>query len=126
MDQYKQVPAWWYLVILAAMYGISVAFCYVYDVGLPWYGMILALAINAVLLIPVGLMQAMCNVTINTGSLAALIAGYIWPGQLMNNVVFKIFLLVSTFQGLGYIRDMKVAHYMVWSSAPGSRELATC
>ena len=36
---------------------------------------------------------------------------------MMNNVVFKIFTLVSSAQGLGYIQDMKIGHYMVRPSS---------
>ncbi|KAH7166496.1 OPT oligopeptide transporter protein-domain-containing protein [Dactylonectria macrodidyma] len=112
MHAYKAVPEWWYAVIFAILLGISMAFIYVYDTGLPWWGLIISVLINVVLLIPIGLMKATCNVTVNTGVLAALIGGLIWPGKMVNNVVFKVFTLVCTFQGLGYIQSMKTGHYM--------------
>ncbi|KAI0011908.1 OPT superfamily oligopeptide transporter [Xylariaceae sp. FL0662B] len=112
MRAYKGVPEWWYGLIFAAIFGISVAFLYVYDTQLPWWGLIISILINLVLLIPIGLMKAMTNMTINTGALSALIAGFIWPGNLMNNVVFKVFTLVATFQGLAYVQSMKTGHYM--------------
>ncbi|KAH7139985.1 OPT oligopeptide transporter protein-domain-containing protein [Dactylonectria estremocensis] len=112
MHAYKAVPEWWYAIIFAILLGISMAFIYVYDTGLPWWGLIISVLINVVLLIPIGLMKATCNVTVNTGVLAALIGGLIWPGKMVNNVVFKVFTLVCTFQGLGYIQSMKTGHYM--------------
>ncbi|OJJ51693.1 hypothetical protein ASPZODRAFT_138766 [Penicilliopsis zonata CBS 506.65] len=112
MKNYKPVPLWWYGGIFLAIFGISVAFLYVYDTGLPWYGLILAIVLNVVLVIPTGIMMSTCNVTLSTTVISALIAGYIWPGQMVNNVVFKIFTIVSSYQGLGYIQDMKVGHYM--------------
>ena len=57
--------------------------------------------------------MAICNIKLSTAVISALIAGYVWPGMMMNNVVFKIFTLVSSAQGLGYIQDMKIGHYMV-------------
>lgn len=57
--------------------------------------------------------MAYCNIKLSTAVISALVAGYIWPGKMMNNVVFKIFTLVSSAQGLGYISVMKLAHYMV-------------
>ncbi|KAH6887660.1 OPT oligopeptide transporter protein-domain-containing protein [Thelonectria olida] len=112
MRAYKPVPEWWYSLIFAGLLGISMAFLYVYDTGLPWWGLIISVLINVVLLLPIGLMQATCNITVNTGVLAALIGGLIWPGKMVNNVVFKVFTLVCTFQGLGYVQSMKTGHYM--------------
>lgn len=113
MKRYKAVPQWWYAVVFLIMFGISIAFMYVYDTGLPWYGLILAIAINLVVLVPIGIMQAVCNISASTAVLSAFIAGFIWPGNMMNNVIFKIFTLTSTNQGLGYVKDMKIGHYMV-------------
>ncbi|RSL53641.1 hypothetical protein CEP53_007683 [Fusarium sp. AF-6] len=112
MRAYKPVPIWWYAGVFAALIGISMAFLYVENTQLPWWGLIISILLNIVLLIPIGLMKATCNITVNTGVLAALIGGFIWPGNMMNNVVFKVFTLVCTFQGLGYIQSMKMGYYM--------------
>ncbi|KAK5709483.1 hypothetical protein LTS12_028079, partial [Elasticomyces elasticus] len=94
------------------MFGLSIAFLYVYDTGLPWYGLVLSIAIIVVLLVPTGIMLAICNIQLSTAAISALIAGYAWPGMMMNNVVFKVFTLVSSVQGLGYVKDMKIGYYM--------------
>ncbi|PKX92239.1 small oligopeptide transporter, OPT family [Aspergillus novofumigatus IBT 16806] len=112
MKRYKQVPLWWYACTFLAIFSISIAFLYAYDTGLPWYGLILAIALHIILLLPTGIMMAYCNIKLSTAVISALVAGYIWPGKMMNNVVFKIFTLVSSAQGLGYISVMKLAHYM--------------
>lgn len=113
MRKYKDVPIWWYCIVFLILFGISLAFIYVEKTELPWWGLILALLIVLVLLVPVGIMQAMCNIGVSTAVISAFIAGFIWPGNTMNNVVFKIFLLTSVNQGLGYVKDMKLGHYMV-------------
>ncbi|KAJ4305971.1 hypothetical protein N0V88_000761 [Collariella sp. IMI 366227] len=112
MHAYKQVPEWWYAIFFAILMGISMAFLYVYKTQLPWWGLIVSVLLNIVLLVPIGIMAATCNITVNTGVLSALIAGFIWPGNMMNNVVFKVFTLVCTFQGLGYVQSMKTGQYM--------------
>lgn len=103
----------WYAGIFLSMFGLSIAFLYVYDTGLPWYGLVLSIAIIVVLLVPTGIMLAICNIQLSTAAISALIAGYAWPGMMMNNVVFKVFTLVSSVQGLGYVKDMKIGYYMV-------------
>ncbi|KAF7560133.1 hypothetical protein G7046_g4023 [Stylonectria norvegica] len=77
MQHYKAVPEWWYGIVFLGVFGLSMAFIYVEKTGLPWWGLILSIIINLVLLLPIGLMQATCNITINTGVLAALISGSI-------------------------------------------------
>lgn len=113
MKKYKDVPQWWYGIVFLILFGLSIAFIYVYDTGLPWYGLILALAINLMLLPPIGIMLSACNISVSTAVISAFIAGFIWPGNMMNNVIFKIFMFTSTNQGLGYLQDMKLGHYMV-------------
>lgn len=113
MKKYKQVPTWWYDCTFLGIFSISIAFLYAYDTGLPWHGLILAITLHVILLLPTGIMMAYCNIKLSTAVISALVAGYIWPGKMMNNVVFKIFTLVSSAQGLGYISVMKLAHYMV-------------
>lgn len=104
---------YWYAGVFLSILGVSMAFLYIYDTGLPWYGLILAIAVNVILLVPTGIMMALCNIQLSTAVISGFIAGYIWPGKMMNNVVFKVFTLVSSAQGLGYIQDMKIGHYMV-------------
>lgn len=113
MRQYKQVPMWWYAGVFLGISGISIAFFYIYDTELPWYGFILAVVLDMVLIVPAGIIMAICSITLSTAVISALTAGYIWPRQIINNVVFKIFTLVSSYQGLGFIKDMKIGHYMV-------------
>ncbi|KAJ9254886.1 hypothetical protein DTO207G8_3416 [Paecilomyces variotii] len=112
MQKYKTVPLWWYASVFFSMFGLSIVFLYVYDTGLPWYGMILAIGLVIVLIIPTGIMMSVCNIMLSTTVISAFIAGYLWPGKMVNNVMFKIFVLVSSYQGLGYVRDMKIGHYM--------------
>lgn len=50
---YKDVPVWWY-----ALTGVASLFCLIlaceyWPVQLPWYGVLLALAVSSILFIPV-------------------------------------------------------------------------
>ncbi len=52
MKVYKEVPIWWYLLILLGTFGLALGMAYAADSGLPWWGLIVSL-IFATLFIPV-------------------------------------------------------------------------
>ncbi|KAJ5703991.1 hypothetical protein N7493_011129 [Penicillium malachiteum] len=112
MAKYKPVPLWWYASSFVVMIALSIFFVEYYDTGLPWWGIILSLAINIVLFIPIGLMSALCNVTASTNILAVLIGGYIWAGKMVAVVIFKIMTFNTTGTAMVILRDMKTGRYM--------------
>ncbi|KAK9144054.1 hypothetical protein Syun_013454 [Stephania yunnanensis] len=58
MDKYSKVPQWWFLAILAANAGLALlaVFAYKEQVQLPWWGLLLALAIGIIYTLPIGIL----------------------------------------------------------------------
>ncbi|KAJ2856915.1 hypothetical protein J3B02_001335 [Coemansia erecta] len=106
-----QVPASWYLAIFVATIAMGIVSCQVFDL-LPWYGFILAIALAALLTLPVGLVEAVSNFQYALGVITELIAGYIWPGQPTFNASFKMFGYITMKQALMLTRDQKLGRYM--------------
>jgi hypothetical protein len=113
MKRYKPVPFWWYASTFVIMLALSIFFVEYYNTGLPWWGIILSMGINVLLIIPIGLMSALCNVTASTNILAVLIGGYIWAGKMVAVVIFKIMTFNTTGTAMVILRDMKTGHYLV-------------
>lgn len=63
MQRYKQVPQWWFLVLLAGSVAVSLLMCFVWkeQVQLPWWGMLFAFALAFVVTLPIGVIQATTN-----------------------------------------------------------------
>ena len=63
MKTYKQVPQWWYLVLLLGSIGLSLVTCFVWkeDVQLPWWGFLFAFALAWIATLPIGVIQATTN-----------------------------------------------------------------
>ena len=61
MSVYQEVPHWWFAVIGILAFVFSIVTVEVWDTKLPIWGVILAVAIGFVFLIPVGLIQAITN-----------------------------------------------------------------
>lgn len=87
MRRYEDAPISWYLTTFVAMLAIGIFVVEYYPVYLPWYGLLLALSITAVLFIPVGIVMA---ITIQHSSLyliCQLICGAVFPGRPVGKMV---------------------------------------
>ena len=91
MKVYPEVPQWWYAVFYAIMFALSLVCCKVYNLQLPWWGLVIALAMSWALTFP------QCAVFAITGSgpavnvTTALVRGYIFPGRPITNMTFKCY-----------------------------------
>lgn len=87
MRRYKDVPAGWYLGTFITMLAIGIFVVEYYPVYLPWYGLLLALAITAVLFIPVAIVMALTNQHSSLYLVSQMICGYVFPGRPVANMV---------------------------------------
>ncbi len=112
MQRYDDVPLLWYLVTFVAMLVIGIFVVEYFPVYLPWYGLLLALAITAVLFIPIGIVMAITNQQSSLYLICQLICGAIFPGRPVANMVFVTYCYISSTQGLKFASDLKLGHYM--------------
>jgi OPT oligopeptide transporter protein len=63
MRNYKQVPQWWFLILLvgSAMLSLMLSFVWKEQIQLPWWGMLFAFALAFIITLPVGVIQATTN-----------------------------------------------------------------
>ncbi|GAB4826463.1 Oligopeptide transporter 3 [Ancistrocladus abbreviatus] len=63
MKKYRQVPKWWFAILLVGSIALSLLISFVYkeQVQLPWWGMIFAFALAWVVTLPIGVIQATTN-----------------------------------------------------------------
>ncbi|KAF9994861.1 hypothetical protein BGZ79_000358 [Entomortierella chlamydospora] len=112
MQAYPEVPDWWYAAIFIAMTVISVVGCEVYDYKLPWWGVLLAIVLSCIFVLPVGLIQALTNQQPGLNIITEYVIGYILPGHPIANVTFKTLGYISMAQALMFVGDLKLGHYM--------------
>lgn len=68
---------------------------YSYPIHLPWYGLLLALAICTVLFVPIGIVMAITNQQSSLYLICQLICGIVFPGRPVANMVFVTYGYVS-------------------------------
>ncbi|XP_022973099.1 oligopeptide transporter 3-like [Cucurbita maxima] len=114
MQSYKQVPEWWFLILLFGSTVISLLMSIVWKdiVQLPWWGMLFSFAMAWIVTLPIGVIQATTNQQPGYDIIAQLIIGYILPGKPIANLLFKIYGRISTVHALSFLSDLKLGHYM--------------
>lgn len=112
MRKYKEAPEWWFLAIFVISFGFGITASQVWDTHMPWWTFIFAIAIAAFFIIPVGVVQAITNQQPGLNIVTEMIFGYIFPGRPVAMMLFKSFGYMTCYNGLQYVSDMKVGHYM--------------
>ncbi|CCM00225.1 uncharacterized protein FIBRA_02253 [Fibroporia radiculosa] len=112
MNQYPQVPDWWYGAILVTMFAFAVVSIEVWDTQFPVWALILALVISFAYTIPCGMIQAITNQQIGLNVITELIIGYALPGRPLAMMMFKTWGFITMYQALQFASDMKLGHYM--------------
>ncbi|KAH7864571.1 hypothetical protein Vadar_031133 [Vaccinium darrowii] len=114
MSKYKQVPEWWFWLILVVNIAATITACEYYNdqLQLPWWGVILACAIAIVFTLPIGIITAITNQTPGLNIITEYIIGYIYPGYPVANMCFKVYGYISMTQAVTFLQDFKLGHYM--------------
>ncbi|KAJ4305363.1 hypothetical protein N0V90_000894 [Kalmusia sp. IMI 367209] len=112
MKRYDDVPIFWYLMTGVSMAAIGMFVVEYYPVHLPWYGLLLALGIGAILFIPIGIVMAITNQQSSLYLICQLICGVVFPGRPVANMVFTTYGYITSTQGLKFSSDLKLGHYM--------------
>ncbi|KAK8172299.1 OPT oligopeptide transporter protein-domain-containing protein [Phyllosticta citrichinensis] len=112
MRRYNDAPMSWYLFTGAAMTAIGMFVVEYYPIHLPWYGLLLALGICALLFIPIGIVMAITNQQSSLYLICQLICGAVFPGRPVANMVFVTYGYITSTQGLKFSSDLKLGHYM--------------
>ncbi|KAI8969087.1 OPT family small oligopeptide transporter [Mycotypha africana] len=111
MRAYPEVPHWWYIAIFLIAFGVSFAVIYRWPIYLPWWGLILAIIISIIFVLPIGIIQAVTNQQPGLNVITEFIIGYARPGHPIANVVFKTYGYISMYQALVFVGDLKLGHY---------------
>ncbi|KAF8934116.1 OPT family small oligopeptide transporter [Dissophora ornata] len=111
MRVYPEVPDWWYLSLFVVTLALSMVTCVVWDF-MPWWAVILALAIAIFFVLPVGIVQAVTNQQPGLNIVTEYVIGYMLPGHAIANVTFKTYGYIVNVQALTFASDLKLGHYM--------------
>ncbi|CAG8787172.1 2541_t:CDS:2, partial [Cetraspora pellucida] len=87
---------------------IAIILCYTTNANLPWWALLLTVAIAIIMVLPIGIIQAISNWSIGLNVIVELVCGFLLPGNPIGNVYFKTYGYVSLFQCLLFVQDLKL------------------
>ncbi|KEI41575.1 uncharacterized protein L969DRAFT_85375 [Mixia osmundae IAM 14324] len=112
MRNYPEVPDWWYAIYLLIFFVVSIITIEVYDTGMPVWALVIAFALPALYIVPIGFILAVTAQQISTNLISEIIPGYLLAGRPVANMVFKVFSVQSLLAGSSFVQDLKLGHYM--------------
>ncbi|KAF8496641.1 OPT oligopeptide transporter [Hysterangium stoloniferum] len=112
MSRYKQVPEWWYLIIMTSMFVFGILSIELWPTQFPVWAFVLSLLIAFFYTIPIGMIQAITNQQVGLNVITELIIGYALPGRPVAMMMFKTWGYISMTQALKFTSDFKLGHYM--------------
>jgi OPT family oligopeptide transporter len=112
MQAYPEVPRSWYAGVgVISLIFLSVSI-HLFPTQFPIWAGFFAYGLVAILVVPVAMIQAITNQSIQLNFLFEMIAGFMLPGRPVANMIFKAVGYVSTAQAIGFAGDLKLGHYM--------------
>ncbi|GMH03050.1 hypothetical protein Nepgr_004889 [Nepenthes gracilis] len=114
MRRYKDVPSWWFHVLLVLTIAVSLVLCIVLNnqIQMPWWGLLFASALAFIFTLPISIITATTNQTPGLNIITEYIMGIILPGRPIANVCFKTYGYMSVAQAVSFLSDFKLGHYM--------------
>ncbi|KAI8613863.1 OPT oligopeptide transporter protein-domain-containing protein [Chytriomyces sp. MP71] len=112
MDAYPEVPEWWYYLTMLVTIILGMVTCEVGGFELPWWGVIIAVILALVSIIPIGTIQAISGQQIGLNVMSEFLMGLILPGRISAVIAFKTLSYMSMSQGLSLVADLKLGHYI--------------
>ncbi|KAF2320648.1 hypothetical protein GH714_029775 [Hevea brasiliensis] len=113
MRRYKDIPSWWFHLLLAVTLAVSLVLCIVLNdqVQMPWWGLFTS-AVAFFFTLPISVITATTNQTPGINIITEYVMGIIYPGRPIANVCFKIYGCISMAQAVSFLNDFKLGHYM--------------
>lgn len=112
LSKYKEVPDWWFLIILGVCLTLCCVFFHVYPIGTPYYIIFLCIGLNMAFQIPEAIVSAVTGTDYGLSGLLQVITGYLCPG---NPNAYLISQALGNWaivgQADGYCSDLKLAYY---------------
>ncbi|KAK9243650.1 OPT oligopeptide transporter protein-domain-containing protein [Lipomyces tetrasporus] len=111
MRQYKEVPDWWFLIVLVLSVVIACLTMKFYPTTTPVWVVVLASLVAIGLIIPFMVLYSTTGYFMSMNNLSTILGGYMVPGNGIAPIFTRIFGYSLDEQGETFVGDQKLAHY---------------
>ncbi|KAJ6782229.1 hypothetical protein PWT90_08857 [Aphanocladium album] len=112
MRKYKEVPDWWYLIVLLISAGVGMMSMAIWPTGTTPAVVVFGMIMCAIFVIPIGIIYSMTGYQITLNVLAEFIGGAISGGNAISMAYFKTYGYLTCAQALNLAQDLKLGHYV--------------
>lgn len=112
MQRYKEVPEWWYMIVLAISFVIGILGVALYPTNTSPAVVVFGIIMALIFVVPIGIVQAVAGVPITMNVLAEFIGGSITPGNAISMTYFKAYGVMTADHAISFAGDLKLAHYL--------------
>ncbi|KAL0432646.1 UNVERIFIED_CONTAM: Oligopeptide transporter 4 [Sesamum latifolium] len=114
MKNYKDIPLWWFYILLAVTMAVSLVLCIFLkkEIQMPFWALLLAAVLAFLFTLPISIITATTNQTPGLNIITEYLMGIIYPGRPIANVCFKVYGYMSMTQAIAFLSDFKLGHYM--------------
>ena len=111
MRRYKEVPEWWYGIVFAFGFAVSIISLTAWPTQTPWYSILGVTGIGALLTIPWVVIESIASTGISLNVIWQVLPGVWFPGQPLPQLI--LLQVGSAFEQMagGFSADLKKAHY---------------
>ena len=111
MLAYKEVPSWWYVLVLFVSVIVALGCIYTLESTLPWWGFLIAITLSFLATLFFGAMAGLIGFNVPITTVIQLIGGYLHPGKPVANMYFVLFGANAQSQALFLISNLKLGQY---------------
>ncbi|KAK9311062.1 OPT oligopeptide transporter protein-domain-containing protein [Lipomyces starkeyi] len=111
MTKYKEVPDWWYISISLISFVLAAIALSIYPTNTPVWSLVIVVLADVLCLPPLGIIQGVNGFQVGIWMLPEIIAGYLFPGNGVANLILKMYGAQIGQQADSYASNQKIAHY---------------
>ncbi|CAF1329124.1 unnamed protein product [Didymodactylos carnosus] len=111
MSKFKEVPEYWYSILLIICVFGSVIVCH-FGQLMPWYNLLLLLIINFLFLLPSGIIKSITAQDTDIGLLLSFIGSFLMKSDSIGNMTFRTYGYTMQRRSLVFLSCLKLGHYM--------------
>jgi OPT family small oligopeptide transporter len=110
-NEYREVPNWWYVLVLVLSFVIGIGTLYTIKSTLPWWAFIVSNLFAALFILFFGAQMGLTGFQLNQQPVIQMLGGYLLPGKPLANMYFTVFAFNGIGQGQWLLRDLKLAQF---------------
>lgn len=112
MRKYREVPEWWFTIVLLIALAFGIIAIKVYPTGVPVWLIFVSLGLSIVFLVPILAIYSRTGYSFGLTVILEMIIGYAVPGNANALQVAKTYSFSIDDQAESYLSNQKQAHYM--------------